>query len=196
MKTNKIINIAVLFLALLFTQHVYAGELSIKKGKLNEAQFITDLVPELWSRMALPNKERLELDYRRKMGYGLGYYIYPDGGYDLIVDYVGIEISAVCNDKVLTSESSTSELTPIQKNILSAVKFGDNVNIKIKFKYKSRGKIKAGVEVIEGYLGVTVLPEVEAEFPGGFKQITAYLMENVFSKMSDANACKKLQRVI
>jgi TonB family protein len=196
MKTNKINNIAVLFFALLFIQHTYAKELSIRKEKLNEAQFITDLVPELWSSMALPNKERMELDYRRKMGYGLGYYIYPDGGYDLIVDYIGIEISAVCNDKVVTSESSTGELTLTQKNILNAVKFGDRVNIKVKFKYKSKGKMKQDQEIIEGYLGVTVMPEVEAEFPGGFKQITAYLMENVFSKMSDANAYKKLQRVI
>jgi TonB family protein len=199
-------NIITLFLVLLFStgfsqnsKYEYNGRLtpSVKKEKLNEVKFISDITPELWHKLALPIKEHDELDYRRKMEYSLGYYLYPQGGYNIIIDYVSVEILATCNSKVLTSQSTSDKLTPEQKNILNAADLGSDISIKIKFKYKNQAKDSLGSsKIIEGKLAVTVVPETEAEFPGGFKQITEYLMKNVINKITEASTSEKIRQAI
>ena len=75
---------------------------------------------------------------------------------------------------------------------------GSDINIKVVFKTKKQGGGNTGVDSkpIEGTVAVTVVPETEAEYPGGFKQITGYLRANVFNKISGATASEKIQQAI
>ncbi|MDP1746596.1 MAG: energy transducer TonB [Bacteroidota bacterium] len=170
---------------------------SVKKEKLKEAKFICDITPEFWGRLAMPEKDRVELDHRRKMDYSLGSYLYTQGGYD-IIDYISVEILATCNGKVLMFESTSDKLTTEQKNILNAADLSSNIRIKIMFKYKNQvnDNLNSGDKIIEGQLTVTVVPEIEAEYPGGFKQLTKYFTENVINKVSKTNGSKRVEQAI
>src|ERR1700741_375619 len=95
----------------------------IKKEKLNNAKIITDVCPNFWGHMWAPGYEMTELKYRKSIDYPDNY-IYPKENYNNIVDYVSIEIIAICSGKTFTCESSNEILTPEQKNILNTSDLG------------------------------------------------------------------------
>ncbi|MES2284059.1 MAG: hypothetical protein V4547_00140 [Bacteroidota bacterium] len=170
---------------------------SVKKEKLKDAKFISDITPEFWERLVMPEKDRIELDHRRKMDYSLGSYLYTQGGYN-IIDYISIEILATCNGKVLMFESTSDKLSTEQKNILNTADLSSNIRIKIMFKYKNQvnDNLNSGDKIIAGQLTVTVVPEIEAEYPGGFKQLSEYLVKNVINKIPEKGAYKKIEQAI
>src|ERR1700741_5148673 len=103
-------------------QYEYAGRLtpSVKKEKLKDAQFITEIAPELWHKIALPYKERMELDRQRKIvdpfqGY---YFASKENVYNkviyYVIDYVSIEIESTSKGKTLTTHSASDKLTAEQ----------------------------------------------------------------------------------
>lgn len=176
----------------------YAGRRnpSVKKEKLNAVNSISDIVPDVWYRLGLPYKVREELEHRRKMD-ELGCFIfYPQGyNYNRLIEYVAVEIAVKSNDKVVTSQSTSDKLTIEQKAILSTADSDSDIRIKIKFRYKNGiAGNKPDDKVLAGGLIVTVVPATEAEYPGGFKQLTAYLTENIISAIKDKSASDKLQQ--
>jgi TonB family protein len=142
----------------------------IKKEKLAEAKEMTDLIPN-----------------------------YPKNYFGNMVNYVSVEISGTCDGKVLNSISKNEVLTTEQKNILNTADFGTDLTLKIKFSYKDSandvygtgGRIKELTP-----LGIMVIPEVEAQYPGGNNSITAYLKESVIKQVSDTGAVKKIMDAI
>lgn len=144
------------------------GEL--KKEKLAEAKEMTDLIPN-----------------------------YPKTYFGNMVNYVSVEISGTCDGKVLTSVSANEILTSEQKNILNTADFGTEINLKIKFSYKDPANdvYGAGGRIKElTPLAITVMPNKEAEYPGGNNTIIAYLKENVMKQTSDTGALKKIMAAI
>ncbi|HXB13317.1 MAG TPA: hypothetical protein VNZ45_15125 [Bacteroidia bacterium] len=200
-----------IFLSLLLIQgfsqnhnYTYRGRYtpSIKKEKLNDASFICEIMPDFWHHFNLPNTERDWMNELFKIVDSPdGHYIYsqenwfcPQEGYSKIMDYVAIEITATCNGKTISAENTGEALTNEQKNILNTADLGTDISIKIKFKYKEwaidshhdiANKIK------EGDYKVTVVPGTEAEYPGGFQQMSKYFTENVLNKLSGANEREK-----
>jgi TonB family protein len=203
MKKSLITLLLLLILISGFSQNsgnYYFGRLTppVKKEKLPEATTIHDMLPSLWINLVLPYKDRVELEKRRKMEYAVGYYLYPLDGYDNLVDYVSVEISVICNGQVLTSQSTNEKLTAGQKNIINTADMGSDISIKIKYTYKNGQKDNPGSDrsIMEGVVVVTVIPETEAEFPGGFNQLTKYMMENIINKISKESSVEKIQRTI
>jgi TonB family protein len=202
MKNTIIIQLLLLLFINCFSQnsnYKYNGRLtpSVKKEKLNQAKLVSDITPDLWHKLVLPYKEQIELDSIRRMDYSLGYYLFPQGGYDIFIDYVSVEISGICNGKIQASQNTNDELTTEQKNILNTVDPGTDIRIKIKFKYKNKKKNNFdNGKIIEGELAVTAVPETEAEYPGGFKQLTEYLTENVINKISEKSFPEKIRQAI
>lgn len=200
---NSIITL-VLFL-LIFTgfsqnsEFEYSGRLtpSIKKAKLNEARFINEIMPQFGRFFALPYNERVEFDKRNITIYSQNYF-YPQQNYNYMIGYVSIEISATCNGKVLTSQSKSDTLTTKQKNILNTVDLGTDISVKIKFNFKNQteNSLESAGNTKEGEYIVTVIPETEAVYPGGFKQFTEYLKENVFDKISEKSTSEKIQQAV
>jgi TonB family protein len=175
------------------------GNPAVKKEKLSQVQFVNDLTPDLWSSLMLPSNERYFLNQRR-----VGElpqpknYVYPQDQYKLVVDVVSVKISASCKGKMLSAESTSDKLSAEQKSILSRADLGTDISIKLKFKYKDQSKDAYGSHdnIVEGESLVTVVPETEAEFPGGFKQMTEYFAQNVLNKIADKSAAEKVQRAI
>ena len=187
-------------------KYEYAGRLtpSVNKEKLKDIQFITELAPELWHKIALPYKEQMELDRQRKIAEPFqGYYFASKENFYnkfvyYVIDYVSIEIETTSNGKTHTAQSSSDKLTAEQKNMLYNVDLNTNINIKIMFKYKSQLGYNFGdnTRVTEGKVLVTVVPETEAEYPGGFEQMSAYLVKNVFDKISEKSVSWKIHQAI
>jgi len=185
----------------------YSGRYTptIKKEKLKEAKFVNEIMPEFERHFSLPNKESFLLSQQLKLvNSPKGYYIYPQesfypqDNYEKIIDFISIEISAISNGKTLIAKNDRAALTTEQKNILNAADLGSDVQIRIKFKYKynlyDNGKI--GADGKEGNYIVTVVPETEAQYPGGFKQMTEYFRQNITNKISEPNKLNKLQMAI
>ncbi|MBA3681363.1 MAG: energy transducer TonB [Bacteroidetes bacterium] len=165
---------------------------SIKQEKLSEARFINDIMPEFCRNFGLPGGEYYKFHQLIKLSKStLGNYMYPNEyfyrqeTYEKILDYVSVEISSTCNGKILSATSANSVLSKEQKNILNSIDVGADINVKINFKYKYETPEypEKDDKVHEGKYKVTVVPEKEAEYPGGPKQITNYINENVINKI-------------
>ena len=182
-----------LFFALLFipgfsqdpvVDYISRRDVSVKKEKLQTANSIGDLTPELWQKLGMRAKERLELERRRKITFPLGSFTYPAGGYETAIDYVSVEISAISNGKTVTVKNRGGQLNAEQKALLNAADIGTDLVVMIDFRYKPLPGDDAGNKIINSALWMTVVPDTEAEYPGGFVRVTDYLNENIVNKFS------------
>ena len=167
--------ISVLFFTVVFSQgttgyYEWLVRGQLKKEKLAEAKEMTDIIPN-----------------------------YPKTYFGNIVNYVSVEVSGICEGKTLSSISKNEFLTTEQKNILNAADFGTDLTLKIKFSYKDSandvygtgGKIKELTP-----LAITVMPDVEAQYPGGNNTIATYLKETVIKQILDTGATKKIMDAV
>jgi TonB family protein len=159
-----------------------------KKEKLKQAKLITDLTPLLWSTMGLPMNERYFLDHRRVNENPQPVnYVYPQERYKQTLKYVSVEISTTNNGKFISAKSNSDELTAEQKGILNTVDLGADIKVTVLYKYKDQNMDSYGLRnnIVEGVCFVTVVPETEAEFPGGWNQLSSYFVKNVVNQISD-----------
>jgi len=206
-KTSKMKNcIITLLLSLLFltgfsqnSRFEYTGRLTpaINRTKLNEANFIHEIMPEFGRYFVLPFNERAQFDKLIITIYPQAYF-YPKENYNYLFNYANIEISATCDGNLMTSSSTSDTLTTEQKNILNSAELGTEISIKIKFKFKNEAnhRFDSADKLKEGEYRVTVIPNKEAEYPGGFKQFTEYLTENVFNKIPEPQSTEKIRQTV
>jgi TonB family protein len=200
MKNGLITLVLVLFCLTGFSRNFkfeYSGRFNpeVKKEKLNEVNLVSEISPEFWQKIQLEYFERQKLDLLRKTDFTQINAINPkEYNYNKIVDYVSVEISGSGNGKVMSAQSIGNQLTREQKQILQTADLGSDINIKINFKFKNQAGKSAGTEnkISEGTLAVTVVPEKEAEYPGGFAQLSDYFNKNIFNKISDESATDKI----
>ena len=200
MKNGLITLVLVLFFLTGFSRNYkfeYSGRFNpqVKKEKLNEVNLVSEITPEFWQKIQLEYFERQKLDLLRKTDFTQVNAVNPkDYNYNKIVDYVSVEISGSGNGKVMSAQSLGNQLTREQKQILQTADLGTDINIKINFKFKNQAVKSAGTEneICEGNLAVAVVPETEAEYPGGFVQLSDYFNKNVFSKISGDSATDKI----
>lgn len=117
--------------------------------------------------------------------------------YSTIIDFVSVEICVTSSGKTLKAASTSEKLTTAQKTILNAADFGTEVVIQTKFKYKdpSNDNLGSGDKIKNMNFSVMVLPEIQAEFPGGYDTMTTYLKENVIKKFSEVTKFDKDQPI-
>ncbi|MFY9308594.1 MAG: energy transducer TonB [Bacteroidia bacterium] len=173
---------------------------TVKREKLNHIQSISEITSELWQKMFLMPKERDELEHRRKMDSEQGCYVYyPQGyNYERLVEYVSAEVSLPGGSKLLSTKNIYDNLTALQRASLSSVVTGMDIVICVKFTYKKRGvDHKSQIsDTIMGQLAVTVVPEKEAEFPGGVERLSKYLNDNVMNMISSKRSYQQLQQSV
>jgi TonB family protein len=122
-----------------------------KKEKLDQAQFMRDIIP-----------------------------YYPSAW---ILGYVSVEISATCNGVDKTAKSANDSLSAEQKNILKSVDLGSDVAIKIE--YKSKNAVTDEMHTSTLKYSTTIVPEIEAEYPSGYEQLTQYIKESTKIRISE-----------
>jgi TonB family protein len=202
MKNNLITLLLSLIIITGFSQNSrfqYNGRITpaIKKAKLSEAGFIYEIMPEFSRYFVLPYNDRAQFDKQVITIYPLAS-IYPLDNYNYLLSYVSVELSAICDGKMLTALGISDTLTPEQKEIINAAEPGTDISIKIKFRFKNETADRPGNtgKIHEGEYAVTVIPHTEAEYPGGFKQFAEYFTENVFNKFPEILATEKIQMAV
>ncbi|MBL0048170.1 MAG: hypothetical protein IPP32_08780 [Bacteroidetes bacterium] len=181
------------------SKFVYRGRFNpaAQKEILETASYVSDISPELWTRLSMPRKERFRLDSLRKIVYPLGYYLYPIGGYNSAVEYVSVEISSTHKDLVLTASNVCDQLTTLQKSILFKAEFGEELSVKIKFRLKNlNSRQQNSNPIITGSTTVTVIPNSEASFPGGYSRMSRYINDHVRAAASTKNVFDSLQGAV
>lgn len=107
---------------------------------------------------------------------------------DLIPDYdtrwnwpfMSVEMMAMCDGKVIMAASTRDALSAEQKNLLTAVDLGTDIVITFKYRYSIRD------------YAFTAVPQLEAEYPGGSKEMAQYLEERVTNKLAETFPAEKL----
>lgn len=168
----------------------------VKKESLKGIQFVSEITPALWPNLWLPLEQRNTLDQLSRMAYS-GSFIYSNK-YNMVIDYEAVQIIATCFGKTVTAQGNSDVLSFEQKNILNMADAGSDLTIKIRFKFKPG---KTGLSVIsnavcEGFLKLTVLPEVEAEFPGGYLFIKDHFKNAVKEKAPKSGPTNAIVRFI
>jgi TonB family protein len=174
-------------------KYEYPGKLtpSIKKETLNFANAVTDITPELHRYMNLSYNDRLFLDQQlRSIN---GFYDFAKEQYNKLIDFEFVEISANCQGITRTLKSTGHTLTAGQKNLLNNANIGSEIYIILRFKYKN---LQHSGQIINGYYTVTVVPETEAVYQGGFEKMSEYLNETIFKKISGKNDFNKILQTI
>jgi TonB family protein len=171
---------------------------SIKDEKLKSARFVNEIMPDFCRTVRLPNEERRLLDeqlkqknnFQRSLLYPDEFFNSPSESYSDVLYFTSMDITTVSKGVVMTSKSTNCILTNEQKSILNAADPGSDIHIKIRYKFKNQGSISTYDlgQIKEGDYTVTVVPATEAEFPGGFAEITNYLVKNFFDQLSDKSS--------
>jgi len=105
-----------------------------------------------------------------------------------ITDYISAEVTATNNGTVMTAMGTNATLTAEQKNILAMADLGTEVSVDVAYRYKN-----AAIDQVDVHLmnyTATLVPEMEAEYPGGKQVLNDYLKENVTDKISEAEVKK------
>ncbi|MGB4850636.1 MAG: hypothetical protein WBP41_22100, partial [Saprospiraceae bacterium] len=111
-----------------------------------------------------------------------------------VSDYISAEISATCNGKVMNAKSPNDKLSTDQKNILASADLGTDIDFDIMYNYKNSA---TDISEMHGmHFTYTVVPEIEAEYPGGHQQMKQYLDEKIIHKISQNNSKKIKQAIV
>lgn len=207
MKRMKFILLIVIVTKVLQAQHSwfsYSGgfNLRLKIEKALKAKNISDLMPDFCQRAILSNKDRLYFDEQVKiLNSKDGDIIYPQDSYFTQVDFLRLlqvetfEMTVVRNGKNETAQVSGNVLSAEQRQLISTADPGTDVSFDIKFKFKH--PVDGGPEMLllkDAKYTVTLLPEKEAEYVGGYKKLTDYLIVHIITKFPDAASIKMIQQ--
>ena len=94
----------------------------------------------------------------------------------MVTEYISVEISTISNGMKMRSITSDDKLSQEQKNLLNSVETASTINIDIN--YKTKVPVTNVIENGSKTVALMVVPEVEAEFKGGYDNLIEYLTEN------------------
>lgn len=92
-----------------------------------------------------------------------------------ISEYVSVDIQGTCDGKLVSATGPDDNLTASQKTILKKIDLGSDLIIDVKYKYLNQ--LDNLIENNKMHVTFTVVPEVEAEYIGGYQQMITYLKE-------------------
>lgn len=168
-----------------------------KKEKLTDVQTINDLTPLLWSSLHIPSNEKYWLDQRRPGTFPQpANFVYPQDDYKQILNVVSVEITTISNGTKHTAKSNSNKLTAEQKNLLTNADLGSDISIALKYQYKNKTDDQYGPrkQTVLCTGNVTIIPEIEAEFPGGFKQLADYVNTRIVGDKTEKTGLQKIER--
>jgi len=99
-----------------------------------------------------------------------------------ITRYTSVEILTTCNGKTLKGVSKSDVMSEEQKNILNTVEAATDIIINVRYQYKN--PVTENFEDKKINISFAIVPEVEAEYVGGYRELIKYLKEN--RKISEA----------
>jgi len=101
-----------------------------------------------------------------------------------INNYISVEISATANGSLVNTKSVNDILTTEQISLLEKADIGTDIIVNVQ--HSSSSSSKADTKQINFVF--TIVPKMEASFPGGNQLLKQYLKENAIDKLPDSIA--------
>lgn len=111
-----------------------------------------------------------------------------------INEYLSTEILVNSNGKNVKAAGINESLTEYQKSLLQTAEVGDEIVVDIGYTYPN--SITGINDIRKMHFEATVIPETEAEFPGGYEELTQYLEDNKIKSISEKISGQLLPVVI
>jgi len=105
--------------------------------------------------------------------------------------YISVEISSKFNGFETNLLSDNNILSDAQKKLLAKIDIDTEIVVKVK--YNTKNIITYELEESEMNVSLTVIPEVEAKYSGGYEKLISYLKENSADKITTISK-KQVQR--
>lgn len=99
-----------------------------------------------------------------------------------VTDYTSVEILVINNGKTTKAKGINEMLTSEQKNLLKMAEI--NSDILVNISYKSMNSITKNMDDSKVNMAFTVVPEIEAEYIGGYQKLKSYLKEKAILEIS------------
>lgn len=112
-----------------------------------------------------------------------------------IVDYVLVEVTAICNNTVMKATGLNDTLTTEQRSLISTADM--DAAILFNVKYKMHNSITGLEDIRQLNYSATIVPDNEAEYATGNADLLAYLKATAMQNISEQRAEKlKLAKVM
>jgi TonB family protein len=144
--------------------------------------FSQDLSYEVRGKYSHPVKEE-ELDNAEFMSD-----IIPNYPANWIMSYVSTEILVTGDGNAMMAAGASDALSTEQKNILKTTALGTDIVLKINYRFKN--PVTNNIDFSTMNYSATVVPETEAEYVSGYRQMAQYLKENAIDKISEEASAK------
>jgi TonB family protein len=115
---------------------------------------------------------------------------YPDSW---ISEYISVEISGVVDNKPVKAIGENDTLTAKQIDLLHRAELGTDLTVTVLYKY--RNAVTGKPEENRMNTTLTVIPDVEAVYEGGFRGVINYIKKKAGNKITD-KLPKKFQPAI
>ncbi|MFN8359068.1 MAG: energy transducer TonB [Candidatus Kapaibacterium sp.] len=112
--------------------------------------------------------------------------IIPQYPSEWIKNYAFVEVIVKKNGAITKAAGKNSVLSTEQKTILRSADIGSEIAISIG--YTEKNAVTENTQSATLHYEATVIPEKEAEYQGGYQQLSAYIQEHAINKISDKNS--------
>jgi TonB family protein len=110
----------------------------------------------------------------------------------MIEEYTSTEISVMSDGKVHKATGVNETLSEAQQSLLQTADVGTDIEVNIG--YIHQNPVTLFPDVRKMHFVITVVPEVEAEYPGGQQELNQFLKENAIDKIP-ADFAKEMKLV-
>lgn len=110
-----------------------------------------------------------------------------------ITDYILTEIAATCKGEKLSVNGLTDTLHEAQRKLLSSADLGSDIIIDVHYRRSNAATGESQLNTL--HYVATVVPETEAQYPGGDKELMKYIKENAIDRIM-VNEGKPMQNVL
>src|SRR5688500_7441625 len=101
----------------------------------------------------------------------------------MIEDYTSTEISVTTNGNVMKATGSNDTLSAEQQSLLQTAEVGSDIAVQIGYVYQNPVTLFPDIRKMEFIM--TVVPEIEASYPGGHHELMMYLEKNAIEKITE-----------
>jgi TonB family protein len=115
-------------------------------------------------------------------------------GSSWITDYLSVEVTATNNGNVIKALSPDDKLTTEQKNLLNTAELGTEIVVEVTYRYAN--PITQHLDIRQMHYAATVVPEIEAEYLGGYQLMKEYLKETAINKITEEDSRQLKQALV
>lgn len=97
--------------------------------------------------------------------------------------YTATEISVITNGKIMKATGSNESLSAEQQSLLQTADVGSDIAVEIGYIHQNPATLIPEIHQLQ--FSLSVVPETEASYPGGYSALIKYLEKNAIEKINE-----------